>query len=285
MSIPRRNLPAGKRIIVKRKLNSALLLEDDADWDISIKAQLQNFARATRALQRTPLNFTESPYGHDWDLLWLGHCGLACQHDQPHYTTPNDPTVVTPDGLPYYHHGVDDYNRPDHTRLVCTVANAACTFSYALSYRGAQKILAALSVNPSGIIDQVNTNDQIDIVLGRMCKSNFLRCYGAFPGIIGGYMSAGLSSKGTDQSGKDANAHMAPATSQGIMYSTMLNIKRILRGERTVEATSPDAAAPSIIPGEIQIERGQLQEPIGSNRKPDSEPEPEPGPEVESEIE
>ncbi|KAI2472710.1 hypothetical protein F4781DRAFT_444434 [Annulohypoxylon bovei var. microspora] len=96
--------------VVRRNLTSALILEDDVDWDIRIKHQLQDFALSTRALIQpiagasqlyadptypapsinSPgsvpdfsfdyLPYTEtpttSPYGDGWDLLWIGHCGM-----------------------------------------------------------------------------------------------------------------------------------------------------------------------------------------------------------------
>lgn len=201
---------------------------------------------------------------------------MKCKTDQPHYTTPNDPTIVMPQNLPVYFHGTGEYNLPDHTRLACTVSDAACTTGYAISYRGAQKILTALSVNPSAFHEQINTSDQIDIVLGRMCQAGFLRCFAPFPSMLGGYQSAGLSSKGTDQSGKEAGAHMLPASSHGVVYSTMLNIKRLMRGERTVTATWPDVAAQNIVPAEIHIEKGELHPPIhpaDTPKQPPGEPE------------
>lgn len=101
--------------IIHQNLTSALILEDDADWDIRIKSELQVFAQAARAFtqpttrasksgQKRPLAQAElynpakaspntvvdlplarlptrnlqptiTPYGDDWDVLWLGHCG------------------------------------------------------------------------------------------------------------------------------------------------------------------------------------------------------------------
>jgi hypothetical protein len=130
--------------------------------------------------------------------------------------------------------------------------------AYALSYKGAQKILAALSVNPSGIADEVDTGDQIDLVFGRMCKAGALRCFAPFPSLMGRYQSAGMSSKGTDQLGKEADSHMVPASSVGVVYSTMLNIKRILKGLRTVRATWPDVKVQDILPEDIHIDQGEL---------------------------
>ncbi|OJD29341.1 glycosyltransferase family 25 protein [Diplodia corticola] len=97
------------RMIVEQNLTSALILEGDVDWDIRIKQQMQDFARASQLLVQplhgttdrfldpthptpqagqSPQDFevgdtaataqpTTSPYGDidRWDMLWLGHCG------------------------------------------------------------------------------------------------------------------------------------------------------------------------------------------------------------------
>lgn len=55
--------------IVGQGLRTALVLEDDVDWDISIKSQLQTFALAVRTLQGTAHTHTQSPYGDEWDIL------------------------------------------------------------------------------------------------------------------------------------------------------------------------------------------------------------------------
>nr|POF13041.1 dexh-box atp-dependent rna helicase dexh13 [Quercus suber] len=105
------NSTLGVSRIVEQNISSALVLEDDVDWDIRIKSQMRNFAKASRLLvqplpggtgnefldptylpqaekeSREVKNFhvgvdstsepTTSPYGDldRWDLLWLGHCG------------------------------------------------------------------------------------------------------------------------------------------------------------------------------------------------------------------
>ncbi|KAL7626954.1 hypothetical protein AAE478_003729 [Parahypoxylon ruwenzoriense] len=101
--------------VVRRNLSSALITEDDADWDVRIRTQLRDFALASHALTQPlagspaespryadatyPGGFNnenaasavpdfafdglpatvapaESPYGDHWDVLWLGHCGM-----------------------------------------------------------------------------------------------------------------------------------------------------------------------------------------------------------------
>lgn len=193
---------------------------------------------------------------------------------------PNDPTLLKPTDLPAYYHSPPENVRPDDTRLVCTMQDAACTPAYAMSYRGAQRVLAALSVNPSGFEDQLQTGDQIDIELGRMCHSGLLKCFAPFPALAGTYRSAGLASKGTDQSGHQGGAAMERAASWGVVYSTMLNIKHVLQGERVVYATWPDVMHPTINPGDIHFERGYVYT-YQSEEVPDPIPIPIPEPEEE----
>lgn len=72
---------------MEENLESALILEDDVDWDVRLKPQLELIAEGSRSLLTSPdLEATRfstpmakapftSPYGPGWDLMWLGHCG------------------------------------------------------------------------------------------------------------------------------------------------------------------------------------------------------------------
>src|ERR1700712_3532369 len=54
--------------IVHEKVSSAMIFEDDADWDVALKMQLVQFARGSRfILNTTESEATHSPYGDDWD--------------------------------------------------------------------------------------------------------------------------------------------------------------------------------------------------------------------------
>lgn len=100
--------------MTENNITTALILEDDSDWDVRIKSQMRNFARASRLLLQplpgnvdqfldptypqpsegdSSTNFdvdnfattrpTSSPYGdiERWDILWLGHCGCRFPAD------------------------------------------------------------------------------------------------------------------------------------------------------------------------------------------------------------
>lgn len=239
-------------------------MEDDSDWDVSIKTQLQSFAFAVRALQDTPKAHTASPYGDDWDILWLGHCGVECKTHQPYHFTPNDPTIPASIRFLPYWRDPPPIERPENMRLTCTANDGVCSLLYAVSYRGAQRILASLSVNPSGLAEEIDIGSQFDVSLGRMCGHGYLRCFTTFPALTGSFRSAGVAAKASDIHTEEGDA--VGFESRGVVYSTMLNINRLLRGEKTVRATWEDAAVPDINPEDVQVRQGFTPH-IGRKRK------------------
>jgi len=170
------------RRIVKEKITSALIFEDDADWDLRIVEQMHAFSVGTKEMLATGNQEssrhprTQSPYGEGWDVLWIGHCGgfHANTHTVPHYIIKDDPTmppmmsmaVGDSDMLfgvtPYDNWGPHNNNTPcaahpgrdpqgkvcDQPRLgvsdriIQERAKPVCTAAYAISYQGARKMLA-----------------------------------------------------------------------------------------------------------------------------------------------
>jgi hypothetical protein len=102
---------------------------------------------------------SEGPYGDDWDVLWLGHCGAdlpTARHDTP--STPlssssfsslkiairNDISVPSPKHLKPHPFALRDKLAvvyPAQTRIVHAVNGNACSLAYAVSQRGARKLL------------------------------------------------------------------------------------------------------------------------------------------------
>ncbi|KAL2276192.1 hypothetical protein FJTKL_01254 [Diaporthe vaccinii] len=163
------------RRVVDQNLDAALIMEDDMDWDVRLKPQLEIVAAGARAvMSNLPDTYfptgrasssagpiPTSPYGDDWDILWLGHCGEPFPEELPEnkelpdddagkvammrrYTILNDATVPPLDHVT----GIVDFKaHPERTRWVHVTAAPICTFAYAVSNRGAQKILYDLSVD------------------------------------------------------------------------------------------------------------------------------------------
>ncbi|KIH86906.1 hypothetical protein SPBR_08388 [Sporothrix brasiliensis 5110] len=242
------------RRIIEQNLTTALVMEDDIDWDVRLKEQMTSFALAAQAygqpqrvqgsgtgrslaqlhrplFDKAPRSIpdfggatlmrkgqqpsgpaeeqssdhahvyrlivaasdakgytqkkhdvplasapeyewaTTSPYGDDWDVLWLGHCGTEFPASPPSFTKrpdtiggtqsggpssapaqlsllrvimADDVTVPQPADLRPHPFALPDQigkQYPPHTRVVHTASGTLCTQTYAVSQRGARKLL------------------------------------------------------------------------------------------------------------------------------------------------
>ena len=243
--------------IVDKGIGSAIIMEDDVDWDVTIKTQLQSLAVALQALQGAGPGAIRSPYGDDWDIIWLGHCGIQCHTNSAFFLTPGDPTILPPHHFLPYWRDPPPFSRPDDTRLTCAASDGVCSVVYAVSHRGARKILSALSVNPTGLAEQVDIGAQFDVSLGRMCGGNYLRCYTTYPSLTGG----SATSSDIHASGDSQEKGGSRPSSFGVLYSTLLNVNRILSGEPTVHATWDDAKSVDIAPEDVPVLGGIMHVP------------------------
>ncbi|XP_044717518.1 glycosyltransferase family 25 [Hirsutella rhossiliensis] len=208
------------RRIVETGISSALILEDDVDWDVHLKSQLSNIAQGTRhVLGESASSFPpDSPYGDGWDVLWLGHCGeYAIQDDE---TMPSYSRVTQ---------WVDWGAFPPHTRLVHLSGLPVCSFAYAVSQKAAKKILYALS------IDGLHT--EFDNALAALCRdgrsdaSYHLKCLSVNPTIIFHHKPKGRLTGDSDinSQGEDGGERQEGFT-ESIKWSMRLNLKNILLG-------------------------------------------------------
>ncbi|KAK2035018.1 hypothetical protein LX32DRAFT_716126 [Colletotrichum zoysiae] len=181
--------------IVRRNLSSALILEDDVDWDIRIRSQLHDFALSTQALIQpllsAPLNGVDpalgtaldipfenlpataapklSPYGDNWDLLWIGHCGMHFPFfdregvSKARVIHHNDVTVAPKKNLWTFNIPFTlKETYPEHTRAVHHVQEGVCTLGYAVSQQGARKLLQEVALK--------DVSDAVDILLRFFCE-------------------------------------------------------------------------------------------------------------------
>lgn len=161
-------------------LDTALILEDDVDWDIRLRSvQVPRAASAVRTMMppRRPLNFIprleQDPpsYWGDhstWDLLYLGHCGdyfhtvsyqglasgkLYTLNGVEHIVY-NDPTLPPRSQLhPFTQELFSALAMPEHTRAFHRSKFPLCSFGYAISRPAAkllQSNLTPLKLKPEG---------------------------------------------------------------------------------------------------------------------------------------
>jgi len=323
--------------IIDHNLTSALILEDDADWDIRLKSQLQVFAQAARAftqpttrastsqkpqplaqaetykppgmtsstvvelpldrlLDRLPLRDlhpTITPYGDDWDVLWLGHCGTdfpnvsspnaeASGHQKPKTPNPNgkdkpppphkpvgykpkenpnrtpppilripisnDPTVPEPQHLKPHPFALRDQlgdEYPPHTRVVHASSGTICTQAYAVSQRGARKLLWQFGLE--------SLTAGWDLMLRDWCDGRYFDgtgytpnnseggrggkrspiCVTVQPPLFSHHYGKGSASDITSPGGGFINKNKD--TTPYVRYSVKLNMGRLVEGAQGVE--------------------------------------------------
>ncbi|PLN81890.1 hypothetical protein BDW42DRAFT_168055 [Aspergillus taichungensis] len=247
--------------IVDKGISSAIIMEDDSDWDVTIKTQLQSMALALRALQGTSPAATSSPYGDNWDLLWLGHCGINQRLNSTYFVSSHDPTVPPAHHFAPVFRDSPPINRTEDTRLAFEAEDGVCSYLYAVSNHAAKKMLSAMSVSPTGMKENLDSGGQLDITLGRMCRANYLKCYAPYPSLTGRLMTSSDirdSDEGEDQGREKSRM---PPDSANVVYSTLKNINRILDGESTVKAAWDDFPVQEIRPSNVSVVGGTLHIP------------------------
>jgi len=251
-------------------ITSALILEDDADWDLNIKRQMYDFARATNALlqplKHDPSTFLDptlqdslhtiedaapeilmheipalkvpslSPYGDNWDLLWLGHCHTVVPSAEKNPAIPrgralqfHDETV--PPSVILNRLGVDKmmgHMYPNQTRMVHHATGTYCTAGYAVSNAGARRLLYELGVHW--------LHEAVDLAMNKFCVGakpyRMHRCLTVQPPLFSPHRPVwdGEIDSDTVKKKKPVMVHTAKASTAYIRWSTRLNMQNIIEG-------------------------------------------------------
>lgn len=233
-------------------------MEDDADWDVNIRNQLIEFARGAKYIQEYPQGATtRSPYGDDWDVLWIGHCALNedSRKDQRIWVTRDDPTAVPPE---LWYGGRPDTSPPainqTYSRMIYHGRGGRCLFAYAVSQRGARAFLNAetMSLEPAFPSDRG---------MARLCNADRfdVKCIGPWPSMFGSHKAAGPMSKDSDRQNIADNWRDVGETSQ-VVFSTRLNQKSLIglraQPRRVIKSQWPEKTL-------IQEYAGDLSIPVG----------------------
>ncbi|KAG9237516.1 hypothetical protein BJ875DRAFT_149039 [Amylocarpus encephaloides] len=205
---------------ITSNMESVLIIEDDVDWDVNIKHQMQLVSDNIRKF--TEVNATDAtPYGHAWDLLWLGHCGEHTDADTPRIEF-SDPTV--PDRKTYtgwankYRYNVDSGKR-----AIQRGVNPVCSFGYALSRKGAVKVLEWASKGG---------NEAFDIKLLQGCQWKSFDCMVVTPEVMHhytplkelGYKSLVVEENGKGPSTKELAFEHAMGGTENIVESARCKV-------------------------------------------------------------
>ncbi|KUJ13305.1 uncharacterized protein LY89DRAFT_687467 [Mollisia scopiformis] len=164
------------KLIAAQDYTTALILEDDVDWDVSIKEQMKLLSDAVREFTYAAPE-EEGPYGERWDVLWLGHCGEPTRRDtrRLEYFDASVPAMGNYSGwAARYHDGLSE-----GVRVVQRAVNPVCSFAFAVTRRGARKILKWAGKGE---------NEAYDIRLMQGCKEKRLSCVVVNPELMHHYV-------------------------------------------------------------------------------------------------
>jgi hypothetical protein len=226
--------------MVQKKIQTALIMEDDADWDVMLKAQMLEIARGARHVQQS-MSPKHSPYGDEWEALFVGHCGTNNrldgneEVDKRYWVINNDPTVVPPQcgkGVRSPNQSPLAISETDNrTRIIFSPYKVTCLQAYGVTLGAAAHVLYDQALGPHATV--------IDIAWSQMCKYRKLRMPIAIhPPIMGQHRPPGDGSKDSDRT-EHRNAARKVGISENVNFPMRLNIESFIYGKELVKSQYP----------------------------------------------
>ncbi|KAK9357766.1 hypothetical protein V1504DRAFT_32580 [Lipomyces starkeyi] len=144
------------RYVIDSNIETALIIEDDIDWDKNVHQIFQDLSyqmqnSTLRLVPPTDHEQTSAPYGLDWDVLIMGQCydsahpkrlDLVHVYDDPNVPSRKDTEQAFLNQMESL--GVKG-NDVGKKRLISPAYGPICTMGYAITRRGAQRLLLNLS--------------------------------------------------------------------------------------------------------------------------------------------
>ena len=163
------------KYVIASGISSALIVEDDVDWDVNVKTQMRLVSDNVREFMQAPAT-DSSPFGSGWDVLWLGHCGDELAEWNIDYAddTIVDVQIFTGWSKKYL---LTQYLPLGH-RAVQFVQDAGCTFGYGVTREGSRKILHFLGAGQ---------DEAFDVGLMSQCVNGNLKCLTVLPELMHHY--------------------------------------------------------------------------------------------------
>ena len=252
-------------------------MEDDVAWDIRIREQLRDFALSTNALtqplrgslneytdptfptvpdeyewdpQDIPFNHlpatvrpTFSAYGDNWDVLWVGHCGmhfpLTDRGLVPKGRVIHTKDVTVPERRYLYTLNIpftlkEEY--PEHTRAAHHVQEGVCTLGYAVTQKAARQILHEIALR--------DVTDAFDIALRFFCEGarghKYHNCLTLQPALFHHHRPAGPNRAMSDI-GDHGDDFRDTAGTDMVRWSVRMNADALLEGRTDFWDGYPDS--------------------------------------------
>lgn len=165
------------KFIIASEYETAFIIEDDVDWDLELKAQMRLASQNVRAYTNTSHD-DPSPFGSNWDVIWLGHCGAWVKDDMKAPLIYPDETRIDIEQYSGWSRPNIREKIPEGHRQVQDCILTVCTFGYGVTRQSAPKVLNLLAKG---------SGEAFDVMLSTYCSKNLLRCVVVNPQLFNHY--------------------------------------------------------------------------------------------------
>ncbi|KAH8807897.1 hypothetical protein F5884DRAFT_881435 [Xylogone sp. PMI_703] len=190
------------RKVIEENIETAIIVEDDADWDVNIHDIFRELSKQMRKgeLRKERPSREEmrrAPYGLDWDLLYIGSCwDLPNEDNRPKHQTYDDPFAPNSQEMSgSYRNELEGWGvklAPNtRMRVLAPSWYSVCTIGYAVTRQGAQKLLYTVG-NGEGL------NSPIDLAMSDRIQKGYLRAYTVIPPLVTPWKTGTVSDSDID---------------------------------------------------------------------------------------
>jgi hypothetical protein len=186
---------------------------------------------------------TTSPYGDNWDMLWIGHCGQRFVFDEKSKSARGRVVHLNDETVPQHQYlwtvsSQDDLKMqyPNHTRVAHHSQDGICSLGYALTRNGARQLLHDVGLR--------DVKAPLDIALREFCEGTAGRsgphtCLSSQPSFFHHHRPAGLKKAESDISDHGEGYQEKPRSDM-IRWSVRMNADVLMRGGTDFNDQFPD---------------------------------------------
>lgn len=165
------------KFVIASDFETAFIVEDDVDWDTRIKTQMSLISDNVRVYTGVPED-DPTPFGVNWDVLWLGHCGSLIVDEMPPPLMYEDDSRCETELYSGWSKRFLREKLMDGHRQVQASFLTVCSFGYGVTKEGAKKMVNLLSKG---------ADEAFDVALSGHCREGKLKCLVVNPQVFNHY--------------------------------------------------------------------------------------------------
>ena len=214
--------------ILQSQYTTAFIMEDDADWDVELRSEIMlPLADGVRTFTNAMDDDQSTPYGGNWDVLWLGHCGEWSQEWMPFHAWQDETVVLHAEYISFVREDLKT-RLPEGVRTAQPTTGAVCTFGYGVTSEGARKILEHVGAG---------VGEAFDIALATACREKQINCVTVLPEVFQQYKPPSGDGVFSEVDLAEYHGTEGPHISAGTNMGLTANIKNSARCRALFDTT------------------------------------------------